>query len=152
MGGALLGPPPQFDKSFIYEEYLHRPCPMKMRNEHIYCSIYALFIAELRNEQRQSGAYASWQPELAQSPSRLPPASSINARRLSIYSNQTASVLTMSTNSQNVPAPNTPRPRPVQGVAGLVAKSLTGLVNLPGLRDSAKAVHDMAVALKVSSL
>src|SRR2546423_7571302 len=59
---------------------------------------------------------------------------------------------TMSTNSQNVATPNTLRRRPVQGAARLVAKSFTGLANLPGLRDSAKTIHDLSVALKVGLL
>jgi hypothetical protein len=59
----------------------------------------------------------------------------------------------MSAPSQNVVAgPNHMRRRRTRAAAGLMAESVAGLVNLPGLRDTAQTAHDLITALKVSGL
>ncbi|KAG8704108.1 hypothetical protein FRC11_010200 [Ceratobasidium sp. 423] len=55
----------------------------------------------------------------------------------------------MATNVQATPnASKGSRRRSFWGVAGLVAKSLTEAVDLPGLREPVRAARDIATALK----
>jgi hypothetical protein len=57
----------------------------------------------------------------------------------------------MSAPSQNaVAGTNNLRRRRIRAAAGLMAESVAGLVNLPGLQDTAQAAYDLITALKVS--